>query len=210
MTRRSALLGFVFATILLLGTASAGGRGAHSARAARPSDLLPKPPSCKAKNAKAEFCVLVSPFGTLMLTPHIVRPGRVLTARIADFNCNNVAPVPGLCAVSWPANRPGGCGAHSPGGVPCTVGAWMKRISRCGPQDHICSWRISRRATTTRYGIVGVSISRGGSLSEDVAQTSDYLGILGAKPPPALPKQSAPSPVEQPVLPPPVFPPPHH
>jgi hypothetical protein len=68
----------------------------------------------------------------------------------------------------------------------------MDRISRCGPQDHTCSWRISRRATSTRYGLVGISISRGGSLSDDVGETSDYLGILGAKPPPPLPKPSKP------------------
>jgi hypothetical protein len=78
------------------------------------------------------------------------------------------------------------------------------------PQDHVCSWRVSKRAPTTRYGLVGVSIGRAGALAEDVGETSDYLAILGPNPPRPLPKPSAPSTIEPPVLPPPVLPPQHH
>src|ERR1019366_196982 len=179
MSKRSSVVGLALALALSLGASSAGGQAAHFARAGRPSDLLPKPPSCAAKNAKPEFCVLSTPFGTLTITPHIVRPGHVVTARIASFNCNNVPPVPGQCPVNWPVTGVGHCIPGSSGSALCTVEAWMKRISRCGPQDHVCSWRVSKHAPTTRYGLLGVSISRGGALAEDVGETSDYLGILG-------------------------------
>ena len=212
MSKRSSVVGLALALALALslGASSAGGHAAHFARAGRPSDLLPKPPSCAAKNAKPEFCVLSTPFGTLTITPHIVRPGHVVTARIASFNCNNVPPVPGQCPVNWPVTGVGHCIPGSSGSALCTAEAWMKRISRCGPQDHVCSWRVSKHAPTTRYGLLGVSISRGGALAEDVGETSDYLGILGPKPPRPLPKPSAPAHIEPPVLPPPVLPPPRH
>ena len=145
------------------------------------------------------FCVLVTPFGALKLTPHVARPGSVVTARIVNLSCQNVAPVPGQCAVSWPATGTGQC-TTSFSGLPCAVETWMKRTSRCGPQDHTCSWRISRRAPSTRYGLVGISITRGGSLTEDVGETTDYLGILGPKPPPPAPKPAGPPRIEPPVV----------
>lgn len=205
MAVRSGAIGLALAVILTLGSTAAGGRTAHSARAARPSDLLPKPPSCTAKGAKAEFCILTTVLGGLVVEPHIARPGSIIKARIVNFSCVDL-PLTGPCPVRWgPTGRKA---------VEGSVASWLTPVSRCGKQDHTCRYRVSRRAPTTRYGLLAVSIVRtiaqanGGEFE---GQSTDYLGILGPKPPPPLPRPpSGPPQQGPPLVPPPLIPPPHH
>ena len=195
MTVRSGAIGLGLAVIVALGAPAAGGRAAHAARAARPSDLLPKPPNCTAKGATADFCVLTTVLGTLQLRPHIVRPGGIIRGRIIKFSCTDLI-LPRPCPISWQPTGPGQASG---------VGAWLKQISRCGTKDRTCSWRVSRQAPTTRYGLIGLSISKPNALGDFSGTTTDYVGILGPKPPPPLPKPTGPPVVTPPpvILPPP-------
>lgn len=201
---RPSAIGFGFVLALCLVSGKASGHslrsdpGAHDSRAARPSDLLPKPLPCGAKNAKVESCLLTSVVGTLRISPHIVRPGKVVTARIEHFSCIDV-PLTGPCPVSWQQTGPSGAPFES-------VASYLKPITPCGKLDHICRWRVSNRAPTTHYGVLGVDF--GHTEGSEGAETfsaviNNYIGILGPKPPPPLPKPVPPEsgPPSQPITP---------
>jgi len=201
---RLALLGLALGVVLCLASAAASGQStyrsdptAHAARAARPSDLLPKPLPCGSKGANVNSCLMTSVVGTLRVTPHIVRPGKVITARIENFSCTNV-PLTGPCPVTWEQTGP----AHALTG---SVASFLKPITPCGKLDHICRWRVSKSAPTTRYGVVGVDFGR--TVAQEGVETfsaviNDYVGILGPKPPPPLPKPTpGGGPPSQPIVP---------
>jgi hypothetical protein len=143
---------------------------------------------------------MTSVLATLQISPHIVRPGKVITARLLNFSCVDI-PLTGPCPVGWNPTGPG----HAIG-----VASYLTPITRCGKLDHICKWRVSKHAPTTRYDVLGLNITRtvaqanGGDFS---AIITDYVGILGPKPPPAPPKPShvvgPPSGVVMPPVPPP-------
>lgn len=197
-------LGLGFGAVVCLASTTASGQPplkagptARAARAARPSDLLPKPLPCESKGANVNSCLMTSVVGTLRITPHIVRPGKVITARIEHFNCINV-PMTGPCPLTWEQT-----GANH--AVTGSVASYLKPITSCGKLDQICKWRVSKRAPTTRYGVVGVDFGR--TIAQEGAETfsaviNDYVGILGPKPPPPLPKPApGPGPPSQPTVP---------
>ncbi len=135
--------------------------------------------------------------GTLKLSPHIVRPGKVLTARIENFSCIDV-PLSGPCPVTW--ERTGNQAVTE------SIASYLKPITPCGKTDHLCRWRVSKLAPTTRYGVIGVNF--GHTVGAEGAETfsaviNGYVGILGPNPPPALPKPGSgnPGPPPEPIVP---------
>ncbi len=171
--------------------------GAVASRAARPSDLLPKPLPCGSAGAVVNSCLLTSVVGVLKVTPHIVRPGKVLTARIENFSCVDV-PQSGPCPLTWERT-----GDHA---ISESIASYLKPITPCGKTDHLCRWRVSKLAPSTRYGVIGVDF--GHTEGVEGAETfsaviNDYVGILGLKPPPPLPKPGAgiPGPPSEPIVP---------
>lgn len=171
--------------------------GAVVSRPARPSDLLPKPLPCGSAGANVNSCLLTSVVGTLKLSPHIVRPGKVLTARIENFSCIDV-PLSGPCPVTW--ERTGNQAVTE------SIASYLKPITPCGKTDHLCRWRVSKLAPTTRYGVIGVNF--GHTVGAEGAETfsaviNGYVGILGPNPPPALPKPGSgnPGPPPEPIVP---------
>jgi hypothetical protein len=192
----------VTAVFLLIVTASASSlparrAGAEASRTARPSDLLPKPLPCGGAGANVNSCLLTSVVGTLKVSPHIVRPGKVLTARIENFSCMDV-PLSGPCPVTW--ERTGDRAVTE------SIASYLNPITPCGKTDHLCRWRVSKQAPTTRYGVIGVDF--GHTEGVEGAETfsaviNGFVGILGPKPPPPLPKPGAgvPGPPSEPIVP---------
>ena len=199
-------MGFAVAAVLCLVSTASGhsapGRDLRAAvsRPARPSDLLPKPRPCGTKGANLESCLLTSTVGTLRISPHVAHPGKVITARIEHFSCIDI-PLTGPCPVIWNET-----GVHALRG---SVASYLRPITRCGKADHLCRWRVSKHAKTTRFEVLGANITRSAGV-EGVepfdAIINDYVGILGPKPPPPLPKPLPPTqPIPTPI--PPVLPP---
>ena len=201
---RPTAIGFAFVAALCLLSSTASGLSAprtdpsaHSSRAARPSDLRPKPLPCGTTGASLESCLLTSVVGTLRISPHIVRPGKVITARIERFSCIDI-PLTGPCPVTWEPT-----GVNAPAG---SFASYFRPTRPCGKLDHICRWRVSKRAPTSRYRVLGANITRtvGVEGAEPFdAIITDYVGILGRKPPPPLPKPGpvVPGPPSQPIVP---------
>jgi hypothetical protein len=201
---RGRAIGFACLGALFLVPSTASGQSAPRrdssasvSRAAHPSDLLPKPLTCGTKGSNPESCLLTSVVGTLRITPHIVRPGHVVAARIEGFSCIDI-PFTGPCPVVWEPT-----GTKAP---PGSFASYFTPTRPCGKLDHICRWRVSKGAPTMRYHALGANITRTEGV-EGVeafdAILTDYVGILGPKPPPPLPKPVpvGPGPPSQPIVP---------
>jgi hypothetical protein len=97
------------------------------------------PKSCTTDPTNA--CILDGSYGSVNFTPHILKPGGILTGTVTPTSsCNR-------CEATWPVT----------GTVTDNVLEYLKRLKGCGALR--CRWRLAKDAPAEPYLLIALDIS---------------------------------------------------
>ena len=115
------------------------------------------PPNCPSSIANA--CVEGGAYGTVSFSPHILKPGGVLTARVRpSSSCGN-------CHATWPVT----------GTATYNVLQYLHTLKGCGPL--VCRWKVAKKAAAEPYMVIQFTISPRPPTGNGPSTISGYAGI---------------------------------
>jgi hypothetical protein len=103
-------------------------------------------------------CLQRGSYGSVAFSPHILKPGGILTATVTPTGCAN-------CAAVWPVSGPK---------ATIEMFRFLTPLRGCGPLR--CRWRVTRNAPETAYTVVFLDISPHPA-ANGPSSISSYAGI---------------------------------
>ena len=120
-----------------------------------PASWLGKRPT-RCKTFPESGCIQTGSYGSVHLSPHILRPGQVLTATVKPTGCH-------ACSATWPVSGKT---------APDLLFRYLKRL-RCGALK--CKWRNAKNAPPEPYLVVHVAVSP--RPTNGASDVTDYVGV---------------------------------
>jgi hypothetical protein len=97
-------------------------------------------------------------YGSVAFSPHILKPGGILTATVTPTDCGN-------CAAVWPVSGPK---------ATIEMFRFLTPLHGCGPLR--CRWHVAKDAPETAYTVVFLDISPHPA-ANGPSSISSYAGI---------------------------------
>jgi hypothetical protein len=146
----------VLCTSVALASGHPGYRLVNTHKLSSVASLGKAPKACSPNTGSP--CILKGSYGSVSFTPHILKPGGILTAEVTPTSaCHD-------CQATWPVT----------GKITDNVLEYLHPLKGCGALR--CRWRLAKNAPAERYLVIGMDISPRPP-ANGPSNVSSYVGV---------------------------------